>query len=339
MLALLLPACVDPPAPACEVGGPHLVVASTDYESGVLGAVALDGTCLAEPLASAGRDPLLRAAPDALLYADRSDGDVVRRYDPGVYDVPAAEFALPAGGNTHDVVAVGEELFFARYDEPWVTVTDRAGRVLDRIDLADDADADGLPEADAFAWVDGRLFLSLQRLDRDAGFVPAGPGRLLELDPATRRIVARHDTGPNPRLWPADGAVLVGSGAFGALDGSLVRHSIAGEPELLATEQDLGFDLTWAREVGGVLVLLGLDPAETAPSHVRCGPVHERTESWPVDATVAPDGVVWGVDRPMDWAGTGRSAAWRLDPATCVRETVAEGFLLGPASVALPPGG
>jgi hypothetical protein len=334
---LWLLGCDEPPTPTCAVEGPHLLVASTDYQSGVLGAVALDGSCLAEPLASAGTDPLLRVLGDRVGYADASDGDAVRLYVPGDYAEPEVEFALRAGGNTHDVVRVGDELLFARYDDPFVTVTALDGTPRGRIDLAADADADGLPEADRFAFVGERLFLALQRLDRGAGFAPSGPGRVVELDPVARRVVARHDTGPNPKLWPgADGTLLVSSGVFFALDGEVTRLDPDGASTVLATESELGFDVTLARESRGTLVLLGLDPDESAPSHLRCGARHERVDDWPRDAVVDDEGIVWGISRPMDWAGTGRSTAWALDPAACVRDVVAEGFLLGPASVALP---
>lgn len=334
-------ACADPPRPTCDVDGPHLLVASTDYASGVLGAAALDGSCLAEPLASAGVDPLVRRVGDLVAYADRSDGDAVRLYAPGRYGAPTHEFALPAGGNTHDVARVGDELWFARYDEPHLTVTDLRGRELDRVDLSAYADADGLPEADALV-VDGdRLFVGLQRLDFTRGGdrpPPAGPGLVLEVDPAGRRVVDAVEVGPNPKLRPGlGGGWVAATGVFFAPDGEVTRGG-DGAPEVLATERELGFDVTLALDTADGLVLFGLDTVDTEPSHLVCGDVHLRTPSWPVDAVVDDAGRAWGVDRPMDWAGTGESAAWTLGEG-CAVEQVGTGFLLGPFSTALVPSG
>jgi hypothetical protein len=335
LVPLILVGCLEPPRATCEVAGPHLLVASTDYQSGVLGAVALDGSCLAEPLAPAGTDPLLRAAGDRMVYADSSDGDAVRTYAPGAYEAPLTEFALPKGGNTHDVARSGDALVFARYDEAALTVTDLSGRVTRRVELDADADADGLPEADRFAWVGERLFVSLQRLDRAAGFVPVGPGRILELDPNTFAVLARHEVGPNPRLWPGRGRLLVATGAFFSLDGAVESLAPDGVRTVLATEAELGFDVTIAVDTDAGPVFLGLDPDDTQPSHLVCGDRHVRFDDWPRDAVTAVDGAVWGVSRPLDFAGIGAASAWTLEPDGCALDVVAEGFLLGPASVAL----
>jgi hypothetical protein len=236
--------CVDPRRPSCEVAGAHLLIASTDYQSGVLGAVALDGSCLAEPVASSGTDPLVRALPEYLLYADRTGGDGVRLYEPGSYGRPVREFALPAGGNTHDVVQVGEELYFARYESSALWVTDLDGRPRRTIELGDGRpDPDGVPEVDRFVVVGERVFVSLQHVDRGTGWpVANGPGELVEVD--TRAVIDRIEVGPNPRVWPARDGVFVASGLFFALDGTVEHVTADGVRTELATEAALGFDVT-----------------------------------------------------------------------------------------------
>lgn len=333
----LLAACDASPRPDCGVRGPHLLVAATDYQSGVLGAVSLDGTCVAEPLASAGQDPLVRAIGDRVAYADRTRGDAVRIYVPGRYDAPEHEFALPPGGNTHDVVRVGDELWFSRYAEAALTVTDLRGRRLGAIDLSPWADADGVPEADRFAWVGDRLFLALQRLDRAQLLQTAGgPGLVLELDPASREVVAATEVGEDPKLWPGRGSWLATTGLFFGTDGAVVRGTDAGV-ETLATEADLGFDATMAADTDAGLVVFGLDAVDTEPSHVVCGSIHARTDDFPVELAQDAAGEVFGASREMDWLDppSGERRAWHLDAGSCGLDPLGDPLLLGPQSVAL----
>ena len=57
---LLLAACSDPPRPTCTPDSSHLLLVTTDYDAGALAAVELDGSCVADPIASSGTDPLVR---------------------------------------------------------------------------------------------------------------------------------------------------------------------------------------------------------------------------------------------------------------------------------------
>ena len=63
------------------------------------------------------------------------------------------------------------------------------GAFLGAISLAAFADADGLPEMQRLAHVNGRVFVSLQRLDRDLFFSPTDSSQVVVVDAATDALV------------------------------------------------------------------------------------------------------------------------------------------------------
>ena len=92
------------------------------------------------------------------------------------------------------------------------------GESLGTIDLADHADADGLPEMSSAVANGDLVFVALQRLDRDNGWVADPEGRVAVVDPATLTMVRSLAVGPNPLLVPhPDG------GAVAACDDGLWR--------------------------------------------------------------------------------------------------------------------
>src|SRR5262249_39888001 len=142
--------------------------------------------------------------------------------------------------------------------ELWI-VNPQTGQHTGTVSLAGFADADGIPEMDHLALRNGRLFVSLQRLDRNNFFSPTDSSQIVVINVATDAIVdadAGHagvqgivlpfqNPGTEIVVDPA-GKLLVGcSGNFGLLDGGIVRC----DPSSLtieateATEAQLGGDV------------------------------------------------------------------------------------------------
>lgn len=337
----------------CPPGGAHLVLATTDYESGALATVNLDDGCVADPIATSGTDPLVRAWADTVVVADRTGGDAVRVYRPGDYAAPVAEFVADPGGNLHDVAPVGDELWFALYERDHLVRTDLGGRALGDVDLRAWSDADGIPEADRLVETDAGLFVSLQRLDRADGFAPAEDGLVVRLDPSTGASTGTWSPGPNPKLAadPSDPrALLALTGRFFEADGALVRiapDATGADADVdgvttVVDEQDLGFDLSGLAGLAGgsaSAVVLGVDFDVGGPSRIACvdlatGAVTDGATSagWFVDAVPGPDGVY--VAARSGWSGTPVDAVFAVDPATCDVVELATGFTLDPYGLA-----
>lgn len=339
----VLVACADGPrAPACAPDGPHLLVATTDFSSGALAAVATDGSCVADAIASAGPDPLVRWLEDRAVVADRTGGNAIRTYLPGAYSAPEREFAVDVGGNVHDVAQVGDTLLISLFDRAEVVATDLDGAEIGRVDLAAHADADGLPEADRFGIADGRLLLAVQRLARTGStWPPAGEGRVLEIATDALEVAAAWDAGTDPKL----ALDLVLTGVFFEPDGALHGFD-AGLGPPVATEAALGYDLSGVAAVGDHAVVLGLGfprgDGTYGPQHVDCVDLRDgavtpglETGAWPVDLA-AGDGAVYVALR-ASWSEAGANAVLRVDPVTCAVETLAEAFLLEPFALAHIP--
>jgi hypothetical protein len=126
---------------------------------------------------------------------------------------------------------------------------DCAGFTRGSIDLSQFADADGIPEMDQMALVNGKLYVSLQRLN---SFIPAGPGMIAVIDSATDMVVGQITlSGENPfsetkGLIVDNGTLVIGeAGRLGVTDGGIERVDLTtGMAEgFFITEAALGGDL------------------------------------------------------------------------------------------------
>jgi hypothetical protein len=343
---LLLAGCLPQrPEPDRCPRGPHLLVATTNYEVGALATVDPETGCLADALATTGPDALVRTLGDRVVLANRAGGDSVLVYEPGFYPSPIVERVVQRRGNVHDVVAVGDEWWFSLYERAELVRTDRSGREVGRIALDDEADGDGLPEADRLVVTEAGVFAALQRLDREAGWT-GDEGRIVRIDPKTGRIEARFTVGPNPKLYadPSDpSALVVLTGRYGEPDGALLGlDPDTGATSAIVTEEALGLDLSGFAGIGSHAVLLGVDFAVDGPSTVLCLDLETgalapgRSDTvWFVDA-VAGDGSVHVAVRG-GFSGIPADAVLSVDPATCASETLAEGFVLEPYGLAYVP--
>ncbi len=117
---------------------------------------------------------------DSVLVLDACNG----------YSV-VTEFSVGNGSNPRDIEVVSPtKAYVTRYEETrlWI-VNPITGTMLGDIDLAAFADADGIPEMDQMAVVGDRLFVAIQRVDRNGGFVPAGGSALVVIDINTDQVI------------------------------------------------------------------------------------------------------------------------------------------------------
>ena len=193
-----------------------------------------------------------------------------------------------------------------------------------------------------------RLYVAVQQLDRDNGWVADG-GRVVQVDCEARVATQDWDVGPNPTISPLyddDAKLLVQTGVYFAADGGLSVLDV-GTGELSAPfvlEADLGLDIMYAAvapgDRGGVLVTASLSPptvygvgcfrlgdgavtvAETLPAFVAGLAMDDRGRAW-VSFQAPP----WG-------SADAEAGIARYDAATCVREVGFSSFVLDPGSVA-----
>src|SRR5262249_38491294 len=144
------------------------------------------------------------------------------------------------GANPYDIAfASATKAYVTRYESTDLWIVDpTTGAQTGAISLAGLADADGIPEMDRLEMVGPLLFVSLQRVNRNAGFQPTDSSLVAVIDTRTDQLVdcdAAH-AGVQGILLPRQNPVtpfvfdrprtrlyLGCAGQYGALDGGIVR--------------------------------------------------------------------------------------------------------------------
>ena len=203
------------------LASPAIVLLSSQTVSG-LGRIELNGDMKEVPDIALGTDPALSVSEDK-IFAIVRDQNLVYEVDPVTlalrqkfvpYDDTELETShvlacktIVKGINPQDVAVDAEgRLWVARFEQPTVAIIDPDGGLSGTVDLSPYADADGLPEASAVHIAGDRAYVTIERLDRCGGWVATGPGTLLEIDVATRKVVNSIELGganPFGRLVPA----------------------------------------------------------------------------------------------------------------------------------------
>jgi DNA-binding beta-propeller fold protein YncE len=306
------------------------LVVTTDFETGLLATVGVPRPhTVGHPAAPIHSDAVVRIAGGDVFVVNRYLGDNLQVLDPEHGLTTKLQCSTGPGSNPHDIAVVGpHKAYVTRYDERELWIVDPAaascaGFHLGTIDLSPWADADGLPEMDQMAVVGGRLFVSLERLDRTRQFAPAGRSRLAVIDTTQDVVVAVVElTGANAF---GDSSGIVREPETGKLvvseDGNIMRTGDGGlervDPETLVAE---GFFLT-ENELGGnvtdfVLVsptkgyaivlddqlrniLLAFDPSRALVTRRLI----VNPKYYLPDIALAPDGTLWVADDSLPAPG------------------------------------
>jgi hypothetical protein len=306
-------------------GAGRALVVTTDFETGALATVGLaPPRRVGHPAAQVHSDAVVRVSGGMVFVLNRFLGDNVQRLD-GKALRTRFQCSTGAGSNPHDIVVVApDKAYVTRYDRTELWIVDPSVRGCERfkrgtIDLGRFADGDTLPEMSQMALVDGRLFVSVQRLDRRRGFAPTGPSRLVVIDVATDAIVGEiplfgaNAFGDSSGIVrePGSGMLVVGTPGdiYRVGDGGLERVDPVGlvaEGRYFADETALGGNVTdfvlLSPTKGYAVVqdaalknhLVAFDPTGAAPPR----DLYARAAFLP-DVTVGPDGLLWLADQGL----------------------------------------
>ena len=104
---------------------------------------------------------------------------------------PVAQFSVGNGTNPQDIEIVNPgKAYVSRYKSTDLLIVDpQSGAELGTIDLSGFADADGLPEMSAMVTVGSRVYVAVQRLDRDGDWGPVDVSYLVVIDTSTDEVV------------------------------------------------------------------------------------------------------------------------------------------------------
>ncbi len=189
----------------------YAFITTTDYSSGSSSVIYLDGSyTVAADVEALHSDAVSRYYEGLIYVINRMGGDNIQVLDPGDGFSTIRQFSVGAGSDPHDIAfRSGTKAYVPRCNETDILIVNpQSGAHTGSIDLSSFADGDGIPEMDCMILVGDRLFVSIQRLDRNNYWLPVPPSyiavidtkadTLLDCDPETPGIQAIELSGTDP---------------------------------------------------------------------------------------------------------------------------------------------
>jgi len=197
VLALLTIIIFPPRASALDFA----FVTTTDYSTGSSSVLWLgEPVTVDKNVASVHSDAVSRYYNGLVYVVNRYGGDNIQVLDPLNGFSTLRQFSVGSGSDPHDIAFVSEtKAYVTRYNttELWI-VNPSTGAHTGTVDMSVFADSDGIPEMDKMIIVGSKLFVTIQRLDRDNWWLPVGPGiiavvdvsadTLIDVDPSTEGL-------------------------------------------------------------------------------------------------------------------------------------------------------
>jgi FlgD Ig-like domain len=240
-------------------------ITTTDYITGNSSVIWHDGSHSHDNNVRSLHSDAVARYFDGLIYVvNRMGADNIQILDPGNGFSTIRQFSVGAGSDPHDIVVLGPgKAYVTRYNTNVIWIVDPSqGIQTGSIDLSSLADADGKAEIDMMCRVGNRVFVTVERLDRNTpGWPPVGPSYVAAIDAATNALIDANATmsgvqpitltGTNPysdiQLNPYTGRLYVAcAGHWGLKDGGVEAInpvSLASEG-FLFQETSAGGDIT-----------------------------------------------------------------------------------------------
>jgi hypothetical protein len=194
--AILFTGCFEdnnPTGPDNATGG-KLFVVESDYQSGLVEWLTIEGSTLGTGNLSVYSDACVRTYGGYLYILERFGADNVIKFDPSKTDESGVLYQTHLGDNWNpqDIEFVSEtKAYIANQNEPKITIFNpTAGTVTDNIDISAytfNPDSNASPYANQMALSEGKLYVMLQRRD---GWNPGAPTLIITINTSTDAISA-----------------------------------------------------------------------------------------------------------------------------------------------------
>jgi len=338
---------------AAAAGAADLFIATTsaDFGTGSTALLAAGADEAQADLLNIHSDAGVRYHAGMVYIINRMGQDNIIVLDPADLTHPVIQFSVGNGSNPQDIeFASSSKAYVSLNERDYVLIVDpNDGSELGRVDLSAFADGDGLPELGQMAVVGDRLFVGVQRLDRDNFWGPTGDSylavvdmrtdELIDVDPATDGVQGIKLASTNPGTVVAVGdRLIVGQvGGYVELEGGIevIDASTYASQGLVITEAALGGQLDTFAMVSatrGYATSSAWPTYDIHPFDLSNGEVGEKLSGY--SGGYIPDMVADGGRLIVADRGT----AENLDAAGLLIFDATTGDLLaGPISTGLPP--
>jgi hypothetical protein len=185
-----------------------IATVAPDYSSGAHSVAPVDPvggprTARNNLLPTAISDISLAAYENFFYRIERYQADNITKFDISAPETPIWQFSTLDPGDTgtsnpYDLIFLNaEKAYLLRYNKTkaWIvnpSAVTQAAFKIGELDLSSYADSDGIPEMNAGVIANGKLFITLQRMDQDNNFVPTNTVYVAVFDTASDTEV---DTG------------------------------------------------------------------------------------------------------------------------------------------------
>ena len=173
---------------------------AADYSSGAHTVISVDPVggprSVQADLLPTISDIMVVAHENYFYRIERFQADNVTKFDIAAPGTPIYQYSVLDSGETgsanpHALIFVNaQKAYLLRYGKTtaWIvnpSATSADGFKIGELDLSAYADADGIPEMESGIIVNGKLYVTLQRLDRDNSWVPSNTAYVAVFDVAT----------------------------------------------------------------------------------------------------------------------------------------------------------
>ncbi len=168
-----------------------VVVATTDFSIfGSLAAFEPEADTASVNLVNTHGDNAIRSYRGLVYVINQLGGDNIMVMDPEDLSAPR-QFSVGDGSNPRDIAFTSEtKAYVPRYARSSLLVVNPAtGDSLKTIDLSSFADEDGIPEMNTALAVDGRVYVTCQRLDRNAFLAPTDRSVVAVIDAEADSVI------------------------------------------------------------------------------------------------------------------------------------------------------
>lgn len=236
-------------------------VTTSDYQTGHFATINLEDQSVKTYQLELNSDAVAKTINSKVYVVNRLGQDNITVFSPSNFSNPLIQFSTGNGSNPQDIVlAASDKAYISLFEEKYLLVANpNTGEELNRIDISQFADSDGVPEAWKMVIVDNTIFVVLQMLDRSNYLEPAENGKILIVNTSNDTITGSITlSGKNPYdifyNQMLNELVVSETGSFSDVtDGGIETVNVG-------TSQPSGFILTES-DLGGNISFFAMKPS------------------------------------------------------------------------------